>query len=62
MNSLHSYYEGKNSSSDRPAVGGEGERVADQDKEDILSEFADRAPACGAGVACHISKCGKNVS
>jgi len=31
-------------------------------REDISSEPADWTPACGAGVACHISKYGKNIT
>ena len=31
-------------------------------RKDISPESIDRVPACGADMACHISKCGKNVT
>jgi hypothetical protein len=39
-----------------------GERSRSGGNEDISPEFADKAPVRGAGVACHVSKCGKNVT
>ena len=31
-------------------------------RKDISPEPIDRVPACGADMACHITKCGKNIT
>ena len=38
----------------------EGREEQIRGRKDIALEPADRVPARAAGVACHISKCGKN--